>query len=400
MRILQISPAYFPAISIGGPIFSTLALAKVLSRDHDVDTLTTQLGLRQSNCLSPRCNHFEPSPCGGRLMYKRYYGYPNLTFSPGTLAWLLGHAKEYDLAILHGVWNFPIGAAAFACKWHRVPYVIFPHGTLYREAIDLRSAAPKRLLLKLYVRRMLEQAARIAFTTNDEARKVTDHLRLNVRPFIIPNIVEASDFARLPARGLFRAMHGIGATTEVLLHYGRITRKKGIEFAVRAVAALRRQGRNVVLAIVGGDDEGYKAKVQATVQDLHVEDGVIFAGLLGREEGKAALVDADIFVLPSYSENFGMAVVEAMLCRLPVVVSENVGLAEDLGRADVGVVVRLDPDARLLIQALTALLDNKTRRESLGIRGRQFVIENYDADAVRNRVNQLLNEAVGKLPRS
>jgi glycosyltransferase involved in cell wall biosynthesis len=185
----------------------------------------------------------------------------------------------------------------------------------------------------------------------------------------------------------------------MLLHYGRITRKKGLEFAVKALAALRRQGRNVVLAIVGGDDDGYKAKVQAMAADLRVEDAVIFAGLLGREEGKTALVDADIFVLPSHSENFGMAVVEAMLCLLPVVVSENVGLAEDLARADVGVVIRLDPDAGSLTQALTALLDNKTRRESLGIRGRQFAIENYDANAVRDQVNELLNSALGKVPR-
>jgi glycosyltransferase involved in cell wall biosynthesis len=76
-----------------------------------------------------------------------------------------------------------------------------------------------------------------------------------------------------------------------------------------------------------------------------------------------------------------------------------VGLAEDLARADVGVVIRLDPDAGSLTQALTALLDNKTRRESLGIRGRQFAIENYDANAVRDQVNELLNSALGKVPR-
>jgi glycosyltransferase involved in cell wall biosynthesis len=399
MRILQVSPAYFPAISIGGPIFSMLALAKVLCKDHDVDTLTTQLGLRESNSSAPRYNHFEREPCGSRVIYRRYYGYPNLTFSPGTMAWLVKELNHYDLAVLHGVWNFPIGAAALMCQWHHVPYVIFPHGTLYRETIDLHSARAKRLMLKLYVRRMLEHAARIAFTTNDEARQVTCHLGFNLRPFIVPNIVEAADFAKLPPRGLFRARHNISATAEMLLHYGRITRKKGLEFAVKALAALRRQGRNVVLAIVGGDDDGYKAKVQAMAADLRVEDAVIFAGLLGREEGKTALVDADIFVLPSHSENFGMAVVEAMLCLLPVVVSENVGLAEDLARADVGVVIRLDPDAGSLTQALTALLDNKTRRESLGIRGRQFAIENYDANAVRDQVNELLNSALGKVPR-
>jgi glycosyltransferase involved in cell wall biosynthesis len=164
---------------------------------------------------------------------------------------------------------------------------------------------------------------------------------------------------------------------------------------VKAVAALRRQHRDVVLVIVGGDDEGHKTNVQAVAAELGVEDAVIFAGLLGREEGKKALVDADVFVLPSHSENFGMAVVEAMLCRLPVVVSNNVGLAEDLVRADVGVMVSLEPDASSLTAALAALLDDKARRESLAERGRPFAIKNYDVAAVQARIEQLVNGAVG-----
>ena len=398
MKILQVAPAYFPAISIGGPIFSTLAFAKVLCSKNHVDTLSTQLGLEKSDWPNVHYNHFGVSPAGGAIIYKKYFGYPNLTFSPGVLVWLLKEAHRYDLAILHGVWNFPLMAAAWVCQLRRVPYVIFPHGTLSREAVEQHSTAPKRLLLRLWVRRMLEGAARIAFTTQNEARRVTEHLHFNLHPFIIPNIVEASDFATLPQRGSFRANHGIGATTHILLHYGRIARVKGIEFTVKALAALRRQGRDVVLAIVGGDGEGHKARLQALVADLHVDDAVIFAGMLDREQGKCALVDADVFVLPSYSENFGMAVVEAMLCRLPVVVSSGVGLAEELARANVGVVVPLEPDASSLTQALAALLDDKARRESLGLRGHQFAVDSYDTPAVAAQIDQLVRAAVGAAP--
>ena len=90
-----------------------------------------------------------------------------------------------------------------------------------------------------------------------------------------------------------------------------------------------------------------------------------------------------------------MAVVEAMLCRLPVVVSNNVGLAEDLVRADVGVMVTLEPDASSLTAALAALLDDKARRESLAERGRHFAIKNYDFAGVQPRIEQLVNGAVG-----
>jgi glycosyltransferase involved in cell wall biosynthesis len=150
----------------------------------------------------------------------------------------------------------------------------------------------------------------------------------------------------------------------------------------------------VVLAIVGGDSDGYQPNMQATIDELHLGDAVILAGLLGREDAKSALVDSDVFVLPSYSENFAMAAVEAMLCGLPVVVSDNVGIADELARADVGVVVRMDPSASSLTQAIAELLDDKERRASLSRRGRQFAIEHYDSDAVRGRIEELVNVAV------
>jgi glycosyltransferase involved in cell wall biosynthesis len=136
---------------------------------------------------------------------------------------------------------------------------------------------------------MLENAARIAFTTNHEARKVMEYLQYKLEPFVVPNVVDASDFADLPPRGSFRDQHGIAATTQVLVHYGRIARVKGIEFAVKAVAALRRQGSDVVLLIVGGDDEGHKDQGTGSRSQRWVsEDALIFhwsARASGRPEG-------------------------------------------------------------------------------------------------------------------
>jgi glycosyltransferase involved in cell wall biosynthesis len=118
--------------------------------------------------------------------------------------------------------------------------------------------------------------------------------------------------------------------------------------------------------------------------------------MLDRDAAKEALVDADIFVLSSLSENFGMAVAEAMLCGLPVVISENVGLAQDIARADAGVVVTLDPDSKALTLALASLLDNKPRRQTLAEHGRRFAIDNYDEPAVEERVNQLIALATNR----
>lgn len=394
MKILQVAPAYYPAISIGGPIFSMLALAKLLNRHHVLDTLTTPLGLSNIDRAKVVYDDRGRSPCGsGRIVYKRYYGYPHFTFSPGTADWLNKEIRNYDLAIMHGVWNFPIIAAAHICQEQGVPFVLFPHGTLLPERVALRATAQKELLLDICLRRLLSKAARVVFTTEYEVQKTATAFGLHVRPFVVPNIVDASEFASLPPRGLFREQHGIAAATQVILFFGRIARVKGIDFAIRALARMRRHGRDVVLVIAGGDDEHHKADLQKLAADLRVEDGIIYTGMLNREQAKKAMVDSNVFVLSSLSENFGMAVVEAMLSGLPVVISENVGVAPDLAKAEAGMVVPLDPDAKALTEALSELLDDEPLSRSLAERGRRFAIDNYDEPAVQGRMEELVRVA-------
>jgi glycosyltransferase involved in cell wall biosynthesis len=106
--------------------------------------------------------------------------------------------------------------------------------------------------------------------------------------------------------------------------------------------------------------------------------------------GKQALIDADIFVLPSLSENFGMAVVEAMLCSLPVVISDNVGIAPDVASGGAGKVITLTPENDSLINTLAQLLQSSAERKALGARGREFAISHYDESAVSSRVDELL----------
>lgn len=395
MKILQVCPAFYPAISIGGPIFTTMSLQLALvKKKHKVDVLATPLGLFPHDKELIVYDMPMPMPMPmlmpGAIIYQPFYGYPHFTFSPQSLWWLLKNIHKYDMAILHGVWNFPLLSAALACRIKRVPYFLFPHGTLYKETVELRSANLKRIFLKLYVRRMLQGAKRIVFTTQDERDKVSKFLQINMTSFVMPNIVRSEEFKQLPARGAFRQHHGISADAMMLLHYGRISKKKGLEFAVQALSKLVLEFPKAVLVVVGGDEEGYRAVVERCASDLGVMDRVIFTGMVEHSIGKQALVDADVFVLPSLSENFGMAVVEAMLCGLPVVISDNVGIAPDIRGAGAGKVVSLTPDNEPLVSVIAELLRTPEKRLALGDKGRQFAIEHYDEKAVESRVDELL----------
>ncbi|MBC7489090.1 MAG: glycosyltransferase [Glaciimonas sp.] len=391
MKILQVSPAYYPAISIGGPIFSMLELEKqLIAEGHFVDTLTTHLGLTEAEKQQQPLDSIINCSEQNRRIYKRFYGHPHYTFSPSTLIWLMRHVNEYDVVLINGIWNFPILAAAIACRIRNVPYFIFPHGTLSVDAVSLKRATTKAVLLALFVRRIVKGALRVVFTTRMEERKVLAYIGGRVNAFVLPNMVDSKEFQHLPARGNFRARFGVAPDVTVLLHYGRVAKVKGVIDSVRALAAVRERIPNILYVIAGGCEPNYRQEIEIEAKTCGVSENIFFTGLLERSEGLRALVDADLFILPSVSENFGMAVVEAMLCELPVLISDNVGISFDVGKARAGAVVTLTPDGKALASAIVGLLLDETALRVLGQAGRRFALENYDTPAVRSQLLTML----------
>jgi len=396
MKILQVGPAYYPAISIGGPIFSVYALNRMLCKRHRVTVLTTTLGLSPKEKENIEFDKPISSPCGSTLIYQPYSGYDHFTWSPASLWWLWHNARSFDVVMIQGVWNFPLMAAAWVCQQQSIPYMVFPRGTLYKETVMLRSGFKKRMMLILFVRRMLERANRILFTTQDEAVKVQSYLRFNLRAAVIPNIVDNGDFFRLPFRGSLRHRLGIEANTTVLLHLGRVSPKKGLYTTVQMLAHLRAAGKPVVLVVVGGDDSGHLSEIAHLADALGLSSEVHFTGLLGREESMQALVDADIFILPSLSENFGMAVVEAMLARLPVVISDHVGIASEVAAAGAGIVVPLEAGPEAFAKAVSDLIDDSSLRSALGAVAETFARAFYSEDAVSLGLEHLFSEIISR----
>ena len=393
MKILQVAPAYFPAISIGGPIQSSLALATLLQKKHRVTALTTPLGLSAEQAKAVTYHVNAKAPFGGEIIYKRFIGYPHFTFSPETHTWLRARIRDYDLAILHGVWNFPFLSAAAACQSNNVPYLVFPHGTLYQETVTMKSAFKKRIFLKLFVNRMLTRASSVVFTTDDEAEKVSAFLGLPLTPAVIPNIVRDDGYDRLPARGMLRTRLGINAEVQLLLHLGRVAPKKNLPATLQVLHRLRSKGRKVELIVVGGDDEGERGRLEAASRQLQIENAVHFTGLLSREAIREALADSDLFMLPSLSENFGVAVVESMLAGVPVVISDHVGIGREVGAARAGVVVPLSAGVDGLATAVAALLDDSHERVRLADAGRAFALRTYSEAGVADRVDAVLRRA-------
>jgi glycosyltransferase involved in cell wall biosynthesis len=293
------------------------------------------------------------------------------------MSWPLARALReavpaHDVAHLHSLYLFPPTIAAHYCRRAGVPYLVRPHGTL-DPYLYRRHRGRKWLYERLIERRNLERAAALHFTTSEEA-ELTRPLGLSARPVVVAPGVHLDRY-QMNAEGPappppWPARPG----RRVVLFLGRLNFKKGLDLLARAFGDLARRRRDVHLVLAGPDDDGYGATVRRWLAEAGVLERCTIAGMQVGAAKLAALHRADVFTLPSYSENFGVTVVEAMACGLPVVVSDRVNIWREIAAARAGLVVA--PEAGQLGRALAAVLDHPDRA-AMGARGRQLVAEQF-----------------------
>jgi glycosyltransferase involved in cell wall biosynthesis len=280
--------------------------------------------------------------------------------------------KAADVVHIHALFEEVQYLAARLAWENQRPYVIRPCGMLDPWSLR-RSWLIKRLYLAWRLHGMLRRATAIHYTTEFERRGAAA-LGLNAAVFVEPNGLDITEYQILPSGGSFRTHFDIPSDVPLIAFLGRVHPGKGVDHLVRALAhPLLTRAR---LAVVGPDSGGYLAAIKRLVDTHRVADRVVFTGLLSGDERLAALVDADLFSLPSDHENFGIAVAEAMAVGKPVIVSPEVGMADDVTAAGAGGVVHSDPEP--LATELASWLENPSRRAEAGHRAREFALERYD----------------------
>lgn len=298
--------------------------------------------------------------------------------------WLHVHITDFDLVHIHGLYRFPPTYTAWLARRRGVPVVIRPHGNLdpflYRQSS--RSLLLKRLWERWFDLPNLNGASAIHYTSEDERERAA-FLKPRAPSFVVPNGLDWARFASLPARGAFRARLGIG-DAPLVLFLGRLSFVKGLDLLVPAFAKVRARYPDAVLAIVGPDNEGYGAKVRGWVAEQELVDAVHFVDHIEGEQVLQAYVDADVFVLPSYTENFGMVVAEALACATPVVISDQVNIHREVSGAGAGLVTRCD--AGEVAEAIGALLADAPRRAAMGAAGRALVQRIWTWDVVARQL--------------
>jgi glycosyltransferase involved in cell wall biosynthesis len=256
-----------------------------------------------------------------------------------------------------------------------VPLVVSPHGTL---PYDTGRQSVKRLWDRLFGRRLLPRFDQvIALTANEaeDARAVWSACGVPLpdeKISIVPNGVQLKDFANLPPAEPSRTRWKLGSGP-VVLFLGRLHERKGLQLLIPAFAGAVQTAPDARLLIVG-PDEGMLSTLGAQVEHFSLGGRVIFTGMLTGDDKLAALAASDLFALPAVGEGFSMAVLEAMACGLPVLLTPGCNFPEVV---DAGAGLVVEREVTALRDALDRLLTGGERRASMGRSARALVHARY-----------------------
>jgi glycosyltransferase involved in cell wall biosynthesis len=377
LKILCVTPFYKPAFVYGGPTRSIPALCEGLAGcGCEVSVYTTNANGKAK--LSVEAGK-EQVLDGVKVTYFERSGIPGYFYSRDLAAACRNGLNRYDLISITGNWVHPLlPVCREALKWS-VPYVISPRTSFMRKAWKYGSL--KKLVYHLtFERRLVNGAAAIHYTSELE-RTESAWLRLRPPNFIIPNAVDLDELDPAPERGAFRAKWRITDNEKIILYLGRLEPRKGLELTLRGFASACRLGlAGTTLIFAGPEKRNYRHVLQKCAAALGVENKVLFPGYLNAGERLSALMDADLFVLLSYGENFGMALVEAMALGVVPLISDQVGIADDISKAKAGIVVPLDPDR--IASELRGILTAPDAQRHCSGNARTFVRENYESRKV------------------
>jgi glycosyltransferase involved in cell wall biosynthesis len=297
-----------------------------------------------------------------------------LLYSPELAARLNQVTKDFDVVHIHSLWLHTHFAAQRAARKAGVPYVVSPHGAL-DPYLRQRGRARKAATSILWQNGMLEQAELLHVTTEEERELIAD-IAPEVRRFNVPNGIWIDRLAPADASGArFRAELLDGFDGPLVMFLGRLNFKKGVDVLIDSFARVAAASPDAHLAIIGPDDEGLRPELEAQVARLGLERRITFTGALYGTQRTDALAAADVWTLSSHSENFGIAVIEAMAAGAATVISPAVNLAPSVEEADAGLVAELDPEQ--FGAAITNLINDEARRSQLAASGQQFA-RRYD----------------------
>ncbi|RAM48420.1 MAG: group 1 glycosyl transferase [Hapalosiphonaceae cyanobacterium JJU2] len=382
MKVLHVIPSI--SLSLGGPTEVVLNLVKAL-RESGVDTeivTTNDDGPNQIVLDVPLNQRVEYQQVPIWFLPRFSPRMRDFIFSPAISRWLWQYIKDYDLLDIHYLFSYASSSAGAIARWQSIPYTIRTMGLLAPWGLA-QSRLKKQLYSLLIERHNLNNAAAIHCTS---AIEVEDVRNFGIKTPTITLPLGVNQPISLPdAKQKLHHLYDIPTDTPVVLFLSRLHYKKRPDLLMRSLGQLAAQDYNFHLILAGSGETDYIEELKNLITSVGLTSHISFAGFVKGTDKQLLLQGSDIFVLPSFSENFGIAVAEAMVVGLPVIVTPGVQIAPEIAEAKAGMVLEGEVDA--LANALAQLLKFPQLRQQLGENGQRLAHNRYSWSAIAQNLS-------------
>ena len=385
MKILHVVPSFAPCFSHGGVVNASYEIAKKqVENGHDVTVYTTDSCDKRLKFK----NNYNVDVDGIKVFYfKNVSNNIKNKLTIDTPVSFIPHIRKtirnFDIIHIHEHRHSLAIATHRYAKRNNIPYVLQAHGSVLPF---FQKEKLKEIFDELWGFDILHDANKVFALTEVEKEQ---YLKMGINEEkieIVPLGINIDEYKTLPAKGKFKSKYNISLDEKLILFLGRIHEIKGLDLLIKSFNNIPND--NVKLAIVGGD-YGFKGELEKLINEYNLNKKVIFPGVLTGENKKEALVDCDIFVMPSRYESFTTSGLEAMACSKPLILTKNNHIHTWV-KDNVGLICEFDEED--LSKCIETLLTDEQLCEKYGAQGKKLIEDKYDWNKVEKQIMQLYEE--------
>lgn len=381
MKILHVAHFFYPCLSAGGVVNASYQIAKMQARDNSVKVISSDACKER---LKFEDGRYDVDVDGIKVDYfknisNRFKLATMLDTPLGAIFRIKNQIRDFDVVHVHEHRQTLSIIACYFARRYGIPYVVQAHGSVLPF---FQKEGLKNIFDKVFGFKILHGASKVFALTEVEKEQ---YLKMGVeedRIEIVPLGINIEEYSNLPEGGIFREKFNISKDDKLIIFIGRVHEIKGLDLLIDAFKELADSVSDVKLAIVGPDD-GYMDALNSRIAECGLSDKVIVTGPLYKREKQEALVDCDLFVMPSKYESFTTSGLEAMACGKPLVLTKNNHIHDWV---DGSVGLACDDDKMSLKDAMAEVLFDEELSKKFGMNGRRLIQEKYNWDMINEQI--------------